>query len=65
MSNTKKYKYMNGHLKMDPSLKKRIDKLYNQDPDRFREMIGAPQRKRKAKGGNDLGPISNKKPTIN
>lgn len=51
MSNTKKYKYMNGHLKMDPYLKKRINKLYNQDPDRFREMIGAPQRKRKAKGG--------------
>ena len=52
MSSEKKYKYTNGHLKMDPSLKKRIDKLYNEDPDRFRELIGAPQRRtKKARGG--------------
>jgi|TARA_E500000318_G_scaffold38379_1_gene37065 hypothetical protein len=52
MSKDKKYKYVNGHLKLDPAVTKQINKLYNQDPLLFRELIGVPKRRtKKAKGG--------------
>lgn len=49
--NDKKEPRANGFIKLDPAVKKQIDKLYNQDPEGFRELIGVVKRVRKNKGG--------------
>ena len=46
-----KKQYLNGHLKMDPYIKKRINRLYDEDPKAFRELLGIRPRQKKAKGG--------------